>query len=147
LLVSSVFSVDIVEAFQKSTSLRLTEKQIVTSGRIFIVIILLVSFWIALMPLGQLVKIGIQMAYPGYLLAVPLVVGGLWWRRANKYGAIWGLVLGLITLYITIFVVKNPLGIAAGIWGLVVCSIAFIVVSLLTKPTSDKTLREFGLIK
>lgn len=147
LLVSSVFSVDIVEALQKSTSLKLSEKQIVTSGRIFIVVIMLISFWLALMPLGQLVKIGIQMAYPGYLLAVPLVVGGLWWKRANKYGAIWGLVAGLITLYITIFVAKNPMGIAAGIWGLVVCSIVFIVVSLLTKPTSDKTLREFGLIK
>lgn len=147
LLISSVFSIDIVEIIQKHTSLQLTEKRVVMLGRIFIVLIMLISFWIALMPLGQLVKIGIQMAYPGYLLAVPLVVAGLWWKRANKYGAVTGLVLGLITLYITIFVARNPLGITAGIWGFVVCTLALIIVSLFTKPTSEKTLREFGLIK
>lgn len=147
LLISSVFSVDIVEILQAHTSLRLTEKKVVTLGRIFVVIIMLISFWIALIPLGQLVTIGIRMAYPGYLLAVPLVVGGLWWKRANKYGAVSGLVLGLVTLYITIFVVKNPFGIAAGIWGLVACTLIFVIVSLATKPTSEKTLREFGLIQ
>lgn len=147
LMVSSIFSVDIVEMLQKYTSLRLTERRIVILGRVFVVLIMLASFWISLMPMGQLVKIGILMAYPGYLLALPLVVGGLWWKRANKQGAITGLVLGLITLYITIFVVKNPFGIAAGIWGLVICTLAFVIVSLVTEPTSEKTLAEFGLIK
>ncbi len=147
LLVSSVFSIDIVEIIRENTKLQLKDHHFVLLGRIFIVVILLVSFWLSLIPMGQLVKIGIQLAYPGYLLAVPVVYAGLWWKRANKYGAVTGLILGLIVLYITMFVVKNPFGIAAGIWGLAVCTIGLVIGSMVTKPSSDNVLREFGLLK
>ena len=61
------------------------------------------------MPLGQLVKIGIQITIR-ISVGVPLVVGGLaGGKRANKYGRSEA---GRrpITLYITIFVAKESDG-------------------------------------
>jgi SSS family solute:Na+ symporter len=147
LLISSVFSVDMAEILPERMKKKITDKQFVNSGRIFVVAIILISYWISLIPMGQLVKMGIQLAYPGYLLAVPVVYAGLWWKRANKYGAIIGLMLGLIVVYITTFVVKNPLGVASGIWGLITCTVGLIVGSLVTKPTSREVLEQFGLVK
>lgn len=145
LLISSVFTVDMTEMLPEKYRHKISEKSIVNFGRIMVFVVIAISFWISLRPMGQLVTIGIQLTYPGYLLAVPVVAGGLWWKKANKYGLTWGLTAGLITIYITTFVNKNPLHIASGIWGLVVCSIVFIVVSMFTPSTRPEILQKFGL--
>ena len=76
---------------------------------------------------------------------VPLVYAGLWWKRANKHGAIAGLLMGLVVLYITTFVVPSPLGITGGIWGLLACIVGLVAGSLATEPTRQEVLEQFAL--
>lgn len=88
----------------------------------------------------------------------PALVLGIFWKRANKAGAISGMVLGLlVTLYYMVRVQYNAipwlgihgigmepwLGIqstSAGIWGVAVGFLTIIVVSLLTDPPSTETM-------
>ena len=145
LLISSVFTVDITEMLPSQYKERINEKSIVSFGRIMVFVIIAISFWISLRPMGQLVNIGIQLTYPGYLLGLPIVVGGLWWKKANKHGLTYGLIAGVLTIYYTTFVVRNPMNIASGLWGLAACTIVFVVVSIFTAPTRVEILKEFGL--
>lgn len=87
----------------------------------------------------------------------PALVLGIFWKRANKIGAVSGMVLGLlVTMYYLIRVQFNSipwlglreigmepwLGIestSAGIWGVVVGFLTIVVVSLLSDPPSPET--------
>lgn len=75
--------------------------------------------------------------------AFPILVGIFLWPRANKVGALIGLAAGFVVTVLFSFVFVHPLGIHAGIWGLMINVPCFIVFSMLTKPTSKETLERF----
>lgn len=145
LLCSSVFTKDLPKCLPKETQSKISDHQLLYFGKLIAVLAIFVCFLISLRPMGALVTAGITLTYPGYFLAFPLVVGGFFWKKANKYGAVSGLLLGFITVMITTYVVRNPFGIATGIWGVAVCTLTFITVSLCTAQTDQKTLEQFGL--
>ena len=75
----------------------------------------------------------------------PLVLG-VWWKRANKEGAIAGMVLGLVSGFAYLIWVRNGgsgfLGITQltfGIFGSTVSLVAMVVVSLMTSEPSAAT--------
>jgi SSS family solute:Na+ symporter len=145
LLISSVFTQDMPKVLPKKQQEALSEEKRVFYGRIMVFVVLGVSFIISLRSLGQLVTMGIQLAYPGYLVALPAVIGGIWWKKGNNTGMTYGLIAGLIAVYYTTYVDRNPLSLHSGLWGLIVCSLVYIVASLMTKPNSQETLARFGL--
>jgi cation/acetate symporter len=88
----------------------------------------------------------------------PALVGGIFWKRANKWGAIAGMVLGLGTCFYymattqawlrSVFGVTSPIAdnmwlgiqpISAGFFGVPVGIAAMIIVSLLTPPPDQHT--------
>jgi len=78
-------------------------------------------------------------------LFFPLVLG-VWWKRANKEGAIAGMVLGLVSGFAYLIWVRNGgsgfLGITQltfGIFGSAVSLVAMIVVSLMTPAPNAST--------
>lgn len=89
----------------------------------------------------------------------PALVLGIFWKRANKEGAVSGMIIGLaITLYYMVRVefdtipwlgvygigMESWLGIqstSAGVWGIVAGFLTIVVVSLLTPPPSEATQR------
>ena len=73
----------------------------------------------------------------------PSIVGMFFWPRATKHGAFWGLFGGFVVTLLFSFVIPHPLGIHAGIWGLLVNMTIFIVVSLVTQPASKETIERF----
>jgi SSS family solute:Na+ symporter len=75
--------------------------------------------------------------------AFPALVGMFFWPRATKQGAFWGLLAGFIVTLIFSVWVPNPLGVHAGIWGLLVNFPVFVVISLVTEPTSRSTVERF----
>ncbi|HZG72214.1 MAG TPA: sodium:solute symporter family protein, partial [Chondromyces sp.] len=75
--------------------------------------------------------------------AFPSIVGMFFWPRATKHGAFWGLFAGFIVTSIFSFIIPHPLGIHAGIWGLLLNFTVFIIVSLLTQPVSKETIEKF----
>lgn len=75
--------------------------------------------------------------------AFPTLVGIFFWPRATKVGALVGLAAGFVVTVLFSFIFVHPLGIHAGIWGLMINIPCFIVFSLLTKPASTETLKRF----
>ena len=73
----------------------------------------------------------------------PMVMGVFVWPRSTKYGAVAGLVVGIIVVGLFSFVWPNPLDIHAGIWGLIFNIPIHIIVSLMTKLESKATMKRF----
>ncbi|RYG71193.1 sodium:solute symporter family protein, partial [Lentibacillus lipolyticus] len=70
--------------------------------------------------------------------AFPSIIGIFIWPRGTKHGALWGIVAGFIVTIIFSFVIKHPLDIHAGIWGLIANAVIFFAVSLMTQPVSKE---------
>lgn len=78
--------------------------------------------------------VGMLLMTYGWLVQLfPLIVGTLFWKGATKYGAIAGTATGLVVSILFTKVWPHPLGIHAGMWGLVINAILFVGISLLTK--------------
>jgi SSS family solute:Na+ symporter len=75
--------------------------------------------------------------------AFPAILGMFFWPRATKQGALWGLLAGFIATTIFSLWIAHPLGIHAGIWGLLINTPIFVVVSLITEPASRSTVERF----
>lgn len=73
----------------------------------------------------------------------PLVLGVFAWPRSSKAGVCTGLAVGLTITILFTFVWVHPLGIHAGIWGLLFNLPISIIVSLMTKPAKRETLDKF----
>ena len=66
---------------------------------------------------------------------VPTIIGGMYWKRANKIGAIAATVVGETMMVVMTFILKDsPLGFSAGLWSMATATVIFIVVCLATKP-------------
>ena len=130
-----------------------TRKRLLTS-RILLVVIGAASALVASMKLtGILGAVAWAFCFAMSGLFFPLVLG-VWWKRANRAGAIAGMSVGLAVGWWYLLAVRNPAewyGIAApwlglndlrfGIVGVVASLIAMVVVSLLTAPPDEETQR------
>ena len=113
-------------------------------SRAMLILFAAIALFFALFSPGYLVTIG-AVATGGTAQILPPLLGMFFWPRSTKEGCIAGLLGGLITVVVTQFTpgFVNPLGIFSGVWGLLVNSILFVVVSLATKPPPMDSIRAF----
>jgi cation/acetate symporter len=130
-----------------------TKKRLLTS-RILLVIIGAASALVASMKLtGILGAVAWAFCFAMSGLFFPLVLG-VWWKRANRAGAIAGMAVGLAVGWWYLLAVRNPkewYGLAEpwlglndlrfGIVGTLASLVAMVVVSLLTAPPDEETQR------
>jgi len=129
-------SVEFIQDVYRTFRPKASEKETVIAMRLGIVIIGLLALYVALIGSAGLVALLLG-AYGSIVQFVPLVYGGLYWKGASKQGAIAGLVAGVfVNTYLQVILNKNPLDINAGIWGLLVNLVIFIVVSMIFKPSN-----------
>jgi cation/acetate symporter len=125
-----------------------------TITKILLIVTAVISAWVATFRfavIAELVAWAFSLAGASFF---PALVMGIWWKRANKQGAVWGMSLGLIvtTYYLIgsrffigstalfwaplqwIWNATGTLPIAAAIWGLPVGFLVIWIVSLLTAP-------------
>ena len=140
--ISSSFAHDIYYRVLRPNA---TEKNRLSVARWSIVIATALAGIIALDPPGAITQI---VAW-AFALATgtffPALVLGVWWKRSNAYGVIAGLLVGLTVTLAYIFAAKyggfTILGIidtGAGVFGAIAAFATNIIVSLLTKPPSQK---------
>ena len=92
-------------------------------------------------------KTATHFATPGYAQLFPALVAGLFWKRANREGAIFGTLGGFVTLLLTSLVWKNPLGVTPLLWSLIVNCILLVGISLVTaKPSKEVTDKFFEAV-
>jgi SSS family solute:Na+ symporter len=136
---SSMLAIDYV---QKLLGYSPTQAQAVRMGRIFIVLVLVVSYLLALRSPQMLATLALlQVGFAGCVI-VPLI-GVLKWKRASTAGAIAGLIAGPVAVAVTAFYVKSPLGFNQNFWGPAVGIVAFVLVSLVTPAVNDSHQAQF----
>ncbi|KPV65243.1 MAG: sodium/panthothenate symporter [Candidatus Bathyarchaeota archaeon BA1] len=114
--------------------------------RIMTVVLLVITLALCIYAPGMLVYL-LLMGYSGVTQFFPGVVLGYYWKRASKYGTLTGLLVGeAVAAYFLFGPVRHPYGIFAGFLGLLINFPIAILVSLITKPAKEETLKRFELI-
>jgi len=77
-------------------------------------------------------------ASAGLLMIVPSIFGAFFWRRATAAASVASITIGATLVLVLQVTGAKPLGWWPGVWGLVVCTAVFIIVSLLTRAPTAK---------
>lgn len=126
--------------------IQMTEKQAMVVARASLIAIAVVAVFLARDPNSSVFKI-VSFAWAGFGAAFgPVVLFALFWRRANKWGALAGMISGGAMVFIWKFLVR-PLGGAFDIYELLPafllnCAV-LVIVSLLTAKPEQKVLDQF----
>ena len=126
--------------------LKLSQKASMIVARVTVVLISIVGVVIAWNPNSSVFNI-VSFAWAGFGACFgPLMLFSLFWKRTNRNGALAGMVVGGVMVFVWHYLIA-PIG---GIWGIyellpafILSSITIVVVSLLTAPPSKEIVEEF----
>ncbi len=86
LALSTMFTEDIFAFYEGKT--RFGEAAQVRTGHIFVILITVIAYVIALRWPQSIFDLAVQFAFSGYAALMPLLVGALFWKRSTKWGAL-----------------------------------------------------------
>jgi SSS family solute:Na+ symporter len=119
LALSTMFTEDVFTHYGGTA--RFGESVQVQMGRLFVVLLTLVAYAIALRMPQSIFDVASQYAFAGYAALSPLLVGALFWRRSTKWGALavalWA-AAAVATVAIVQAVVPPPAGPPTVLWQL-----------------------------
>lgn len=142
LTLSSLFARDVYGNIKKQSG----DREQLLVGKIVIPIIAILAFVFAQVNASLIAVLSVA-ASAGLLVTVPAIIGAFFWKRGTAAGAIMSiLVSGLIVIILEIAKLK-PLGLASGIWGILISTVLFILVSLFTKAPVEKANEFLSFIK
>jgi SSS family solute:Na+ symporter len=149
LCIGSIFANDIVAHYVSRD--RLTDRHLVLLGRIFVVLIVLVTYLLGLRLAATrgVFTLGIW-CFSGFASLFPLAVAAAYWRRATKAGA-YASVLTTAVVWLVLFANSDYganraylfLGMMPVATMVAASALALVVVSLLTRPPSAATVDKF----
>lgn len=128
-----------------------TQKRVTISKLLLLVVALLAAYTASLKPGDILSMVGVAFSLAGSTL-FPALVLGIFWKRANRTGAIAGILSGFLMCVYYILHTHPAFGgtvfnqwfhiapISAGVFGIPVGLFALVTVSLLTAPPDEDTL-------
>jgi SSS family solute:Na+ symporter len=79
--------------------------------------------------MGTLVKT----TFSGLAVLCPTVIAALYWKKATKYGCIFSIIIGEISIFLFDYNVLPTFGFLSAFWAIAIAIIILIVVSYLTK--------------
>ncbi len=85
LALSTMFSEDIFTFYEGKE--RFGEAAQVITGRIFVIVLTVIAYVIALMFPQPIFDLAVQYAFSGYSSLAPLLIAALFWKRSTKWGA------------------------------------------------------------
>lgn len=142
LTLASVFAKDVYGNIRKNA----TDRMQLEIGKIVIPIIAILAYLFAEMELSLIALLSVASS-AGLIIVVPAIFGTFFWKRGTASGVLASVgITGIIVILLEAFQWK-PLGLAPGIWGLVLSTTIFIVVSLFTKPPTEKAEEFFYTVK
>ena len=129
--------------------IKITEKMSIVVARITVVVIAVIGVFMASNPDSSVFDI-VSFAWAGFGATFgPVVLVSLFWKGANRYGVLAGMVSGGVMIFLWKYVIAKLGGVFA-IYELLpafICSaVAIVVVSLLTAPPSQEIIDEFESI-
>ena len=133
LTLASVFAKDVYGNLRKRPSDRM-QLQI---GKFVIPVIAIIAYLFAEMELSIIVLLSVASS-AGLIIAVPAIFGTFFWKRGTAAGVLASVgITGGIVILLEAFQWK-PLGLASGVWGILLSTLIFIGVSLATKAPEEK---------
>jgi SSS family solute:Na+ symporter len=119
----------------------------VQTGRLFVVLLTIVAYLVALRAPQSIFDLAVQYAFSGYSALSPLLVAALFWKRSTKWGA---LAVALWVAFAVIYTAATPGALAwFGLMPVVPMTIAsaalMIGVSLATRPPSARTIERYDV--
>ncbi len=147
LIAASSLSKNIFQGILKKDA---TDKQVMTASRITLLVLTVIGVLIALDKDSVIFQI-VSFAWAGFGATFgPLVLFSLFWKRINKPGAVAGMVVGGVMVFVWKLLVR-PFGGILDIYELlpafILSSIAIVVVSLLTAEPSKEIQEDFEFVK
>lgn len=151
LVTASAVSEDMYKGVIKKNA---TEKNALWVGKIAVVVVAVIAFFIALDPSSSIMGL-VSDAWAGFGSAFgPVVLLALFWKRSTLAGAVSGMAVGALTVivwdYIPLVNGQTP-GAATGLYSLAIgfflALLVNVVVSLISKKPSDDIVKEFESIK
>lgn len=139
LVTASALTEDFYRAFFRRSA---SDKELVLVGRLSLLGVALIALYLAFNPNETILNL-VGYAWAGFGSAFgPVVLLSLYWKRMNKWGALAGMLTGAATVIIwsNIEAVQE---IYEMIPGFIACTIAIIVVSLLTKKPKAEIEADF----
>jgi SSS family solute:Na+ symporter len=144
LALSTMFTEDVFAFYGGKT--RFGENVQIQTGRLFVVLLTIVAYLIALRAPQGIFDLAVQYAFSGYAALSPLLVAALFWKRSTKWGAL------AVTLWVAFAVGYTSQVPGALAWyGLlpvvpmtVVSVLLMIVVSLVTPPPSREAIARYS---
>lgn len=137
---------------QETFGIKLSQKKSMVLARLSVVVISIIAVFLARNPDSSVFRI-VSFAWAGFgAVFGPVVLTALFWKRANKWGAIAGMVAGGATVFIWKFVVRvqfadTILNIYELLPAFIIGLIAIVVVSLLTKAPEKEIEEAFDAVK
>jgi SSS family solute:Na+ symporter len=144
LALSTMFTEDVF-AFYGGTA-RFGEAVQVQTGRLFVVLLTIGAYAVALASPQSIFDLAVQYAFSGYAALSVLLVAALFWRRSTKWGA---LAVALWTAFAVLYTARVPgalawFGLMPVVPMTVISALLMVVVSLATPPPSAETLRRYS---
>ena len=141
LTLASMVSRDVYANLKPSVS----EKRQLLVGKCVVPVIALMALAFAELQLDLIAVLSVA-ASSGLVAMVPALIGAFYWKRGTAAGALTS-VVGTSAFVLLMYATGNSLlGLPAGVWGIVVASVLFVGVSLVTKPHQDSTDAFFAAI-
>jgi solute:Na+ symporter, SSS family len=143
LALSTMFTEDVFAYYGGKA--RFGEAVQVQTGRLFVVILTVVAYLIALRAPQGIFDLAVQYAFSGYSALSPLLVAALFWRRSTKWGA---LAVALWVAVAVIYTARTPgalawLGLMPVVPMTLISVALMVVVSLITRPPSAATIERY----
>lgn len=137
---------------QETFGIKLSQKKSMILARLSVIVISIIAVFLARNPDSSVFRI-VSFAWAGFgAVFGPVVLTALFWKRANRWGAIAGMVAGGATVFIWKFVVRvqfadTILNIYELLPAFIIGLIAIVVVSLLTKAPEKEIEEAFDAVK
>jgi solute:Na+ symporter, SSS family len=129
---------------------RVSSQQAVLWGRILLVVFAAAAYYGALIRPAAILNIA-AFAFSGFSVMLPVMIGALYWKRANKYGACAALILPAVMLhlwYLGVLPGWTTFGFMPVFPAFLIAVLALVVVSLLTPdPSGEQKAKTFDLFE
>ncbi|MBC7335897.1 MAG: sodium:solute symporter family protein, partial [Clostridia bacterium] len=129
LTLSSMFARDVYRNLKPDVP----EAQQVQFGKWIIPIISILAMLFAFLKLDLIATLSVASS-AGLLVMVPAIFGAFFWKRGTAAGAAASMVAGGVLVAALQFGNLKPLGVWPGVWGIIITTLVFLVVSLVTAP-------------
>jgi SSS family solute:Na+ symporter len=118
--------------------LKIKKKQVLKQ-RLIIAILGLLGFLIAIRPPQTILDFISDTTFRGLSVLAPTLIGGLYWRRANRYGALASIIVGEAVVSANYIRLVSFPGIRPVVPIVCITTVVFVVVSLLTRLEGENT--------